>query len=387
MNHTRIRLVRQLLTEPRTCVLAYLCKLETSGGSGRKRSVLPAFNPERDNVRHASIGRSPQPKRESKVRDGSERRAFQIFNCNVLRLQPVEVRFFTQKARVMSDVTGKAGQAAKKKIYVKREGIKGIISHALRYRGGKSLTFQLLRHCVLAAVPDLPVGSDLQRIATMQKRLQDQYRTLIAADPDNRLKYTYCANCPPCGVIANPPTRVCNRPNVCPWCFVRRRLKLMCKALLEVSEEKRKMLMPLCWARDFQRESDIAFFCSGTGPHVWCKATRTTQLLAPRIVNQVLGFRQLIFQLVPKDVQLAVICSKRPIRGLAARLHAAADQEAEASGLIKTLTKLKGGAWQPICLAPNVELFSALWRINSNTKQRWLRITKNEETPNDDRKP
>ena len=159
----------------------------------------------------------------------------------------------------------------------------GKIEHVLRFCG-ETTALWLLRGCVFRSFPAEYSTSDIVRAYGLQRAFQQQYFRLTTENPNRVLEYAYRLNCPPVGFSVSPMTRRCSNPRVCPWCYVLRRLLPVYDALMEVPEEIRKSQDILIWRRFLPYSTaDLPFLRSNYGPHQWCEALVTAQLVIPFI--------------------------------------------------------------------------------------------------------
>lgn len=126
---------------------------------------------------------------------------------------------------------------------------KATIGHKLANIDHPTIESKLVDSCVLkrVAVPESasqrsPEQQRLAKIHLLQAYFRYQMYNLITDEPHNRYEHTYALNCRPAGVWASPKTKFCTNPRICPWCFVRRQLVPMFKALDAVPTEKTSKL-------------------------------------------------------------------------------------------------------------------------------------------------
>lgn len=154
--------------------------------------------------------------------------------------------------------------------------LKGLVTHRLVAKT-KNIKQDLFESCILVRYEDIKLNKDnpIACMTYIQKAMQYQYLRLIKFLPEEALKIIYNANCCPCGFFVKPSTQVCNRPDVCPWCYIRRRLYPAYKALtMDVDPEKYDLLC-------FPHLS--GFYTGRNHPHYWFKAKVTVQLEQPSL--------------------------------------------------------------------------------------------------------
>lgn len=185
--------------------------------------------------------------------------------------------------------------------------------HKLKF-AGDSVNLKLLRRVVLRLKKPLSRPRDEIFATSLQRLLQWQYLRAMRFRPDNRREYTYSRNCMPVGYNASPVTNTCNNPKMCPWCFVRLRLRPIYTALMTVPAEIRKESNLCLVGLDYRFgvKPTLIFPPTKKGFHGLVKAHVTAQMLVPRL-NRVEELVQThyIFQVVPKDVDAKAIYTQR----------------------------------------------------------------------------
>lgn len=166
-----------------------------------------------------------------------------------------------------------------------------------------SPSLKLLRACIFNAMPKDYGTTDVVRVQILQQVYRNQFYRAITATPEKRRPYTYGLNCPPCGFNAQPKTKTCKNPKICPWCFVRLRLIKTYRALLEVPANSRKGHQLIVWRRIVSDNGKLPFLRANYGPHTWCKALVTVQIVVP-FVNEHASQGQTKIQLCHAGVQV-----------------------------------------------------------------------------------
>lgn len=189
----------------------------------------------------------------------------------------------------------------------------------------KSPSLFLLRHCVLDKMSQDYGNTDLAKAQVLLKAYRNQYYRPITAQPENRRAYTYALNCLPCGFNALPKTKTCKNPKVCPWCFVRLRLVKAYRALLKVPSSVRDDYQIVVWRRFVLDDGKLPFLRSNYGPHTWCDALVTVQMVVPFVNDQVPEGQLKVqlchagIQVVPKHCvlqeKMSRLCIRQPFQG------------------------------------------------------------------------
>jgi hypothetical protein len=165
------------------------------------------------------------------------------------------------------------------------------IRHKLKYPDKHLKEFPFVDLCILCdiPVPKKAINCDwktkqIAKLYSLQKRYRGQLYRIIAADPGNRLAYTYQLNCFPIGVLVYPKTKTCNESKLCPWCRVRRVIMPVRDALMAIPTDQRSKFKLVGWVRDLPFSADIqSTFLPKSGPHLWAKAAVTTQTITPTL--------------------------------------------------------------------------------------------------------
>lgn len=154
--------------------------------------------------------------------------------------------------------------------------LKGLVTHQPIAKT-KDIKQTLFESCVLARYSSEKIDktNPMACMKYIQKAMQYQYLRVIRKYPDEALKLIYDANCCPCGFVVQPSTQVCNQPDVCPWCYIRRRLVPAYKAL--TVESKPGMHELLCIP------SLQGFYTGRKHPHYWFNAKVTVQIGLPTL--------------------------------------------------------------------------------------------------------
>jgi hypothetical protein len=162
--------------------------------------------------------------------------------------------------------------------------LKGVIKHKLTYTYVSS-GLKLLKSNVLLS-KGLKASDPRSATKLLQRQLQFQYLRLIEKQglkSQDLLRATYALNCCPVGFLANPVTRLCMKPLICPWCFVRLRLQPIYDLVTGYTPEKLANLRLVGWFRPFTWGQSLPFFDRRAGPHLWYSAAATAQYVVPSV--------------------------------------------------------------------------------------------------------
>ena len=254
--------------------------------------------------------------------------------------------------------------------------LSGSVQHVLKFRK-ETPTLRLLRYCVLRTFAPPYDPSDRVRTYALQHACRQQYLRLMIVDPARVLEYTYRLNCPPVGFSVSPTTRRCYNTRVCPWCFVLRRLLPVYNALMRVPPAIRLQQDVLVWRRILPyTPHDLPFFRSNYGPHQWCQALVTAQMIIPftNDRNDHLQLRHVGIQIVPSESdceqQLVRRCVKpawefRRFKG------------AQTVSILSAMSISMQMPWLDLFDARNLHQFQAL--LDGVKKSRLMRITQYKE--------
>lgn len=152
----------------------------------------------------------------------------------------------------------------------------------------------------------------------------------LCADIRHRqlLKIIHSANCPPVGFKSEPKMFHCQNIRLCPFCFIRYRVKPIYERVLALGDETLSSSKLVVWRRRMAITDKPPFFDRRTGPHVWFDAHLTSQLVVPfvrlaKLKEPVEGRRITIdhvglpliyhigIQVVPDTVDLNVLYRKK----------------------------------------------------------------------------
>ena len=237
----------------------------------------------------------------------------------------------------------------------------------------ETTALRLLRDGVLRVFLPPHNQSDIARTYALQWACQQQYFRLMTADPERVLEYTYCRNCPPVGFSVSPMTRRCGNSGVCPWCFVLRRLLPVYDALIEVPKEIRLQQDVLVWRRALPyTPTDLPFFRSDYGPHQWCQALVTAQLVIPFIAytTSKLQLNHVGIQIVPRESD----CEKQLVRRIIQpALQVRRFNGATADNIIQAMSVSLHLPWMALADFENKLQFELL--LDGFKKSRLMRIT------------
>ena len=237
----------------------------------------------------------------------------------------------------------------------------------------ETTALRLLRDGVLRVFLPPHNQSDIARTYALQWACQQQYFRLMTADPERVLEYTYCRNCPPVGFSVSPMTRRCGNSGVCPWCFVLRRLLPVYAALMQVPKAIRLQQDVLVWRRVLPyTPNDLPFFRSDYGPHRWCQALVTAQLVIPFInyTTSHLLLHHIGIQIVPSESD----CEKQLVRrSVKPGLHVQRFKGAPGSNIIRAIALNLQLPWLELLDARNLLQFQTL--LDGFKKSRLMRIT------------
>jgi hypothetical protein len=262
---------------------------------------------------------------------------------------------------------------------------KATITHKLLLSKKQPVDFVLLRECFLRLLPNPAYNKDypnanknLSQIYLLQSAYRSQMYRLIAADKQNRLNYTYQLNCRPAGVWANPRTKFCFQNRQCPWCATRQIVSVY-RALVATPAEIKQQSKLVGWVRDLPyNASDLPFFSGKYGPHQWCDARVTVQIVVPRLVYTDavnLVFRHIGLQYVPAGLDYPAALTKRLRRfGCNNVKFLQPNPEDKKSVTLQLLRQAFQFNWLLLFQPEHLPLFQAL---NMDfKKQRFVRINK-----------
>ena len=250
--------------------------------------------------------------------------------------------------------------------------LSGNIKHVLTHRK-ETTALRLLRDGVLRVFLPPHNQSDIARTYALQWACQQQYFRLMTDDPKRVLEYTYRRNCPPVGFSVSPETRRCSNPRVCPWCYVLRRLLPVYDALMEVPEEIRKSQDILIWRRFLPYSTaDLPFLRSDYGPHQWCEALVTAQLVIPFIHERThqLQLSHVGVQLVSSESDGEQQLVRRSVRPV---LEVRRFKGATSGRIIKAMSVILHLPWLALADFQNQLQFQTL--LDGFKKSRLMRIT------------
>jgi hypothetical protein len=175
--------------------------------------------------------------------------------------------------------------------------IKGLVTHKIVAKT-KDIKQALFESCILVRYSDqkLDKTNPMACMTYIQKAMQYQYLRLIKQYPEDALKLIYDANCCPCGWVLKPSTQVCNLPDVCPWCYIRRRLYPAYNALTKDVDPEKYGLLCFPYGQKF--------YTGRNHPHYWFKAKVTVQIEPPnlKLLLPDHSHRVVLLSVVPKEV-------------------------------------------------------------------------------------
>ncbi len=182
--------------------------------------------------------------------------------------------------------------------------MKGAIKHRFATPEFPALA-RVARVCVTDPIVADPsttsIKSTLSATLALQFAIRGHYFQATKFNPSKVRKYAYALNCPPSTFHVTPYTNLCKNSRVCPWCFSRRMFKVFC-VLTKPPLKIRKSSKLLLWRRDCRVTDGLPFLPSTRGPHQWCDASVTVQLMLPIFNPHIQSFhlRHIGIQVVPK---------------------------------------------------------------------------------------
>jgi hypothetical protein len=240
----------------------------------------------------------------------------------------------------------------------------------------KSPSLRLLRNCVLSEMPKDYGSTDLAKTQVLLKAYRNQYYRAITADPSKRRPYTYALNCLPCGFTTHPQTKTCKNPRVCPWCFVRLRLVKAYRALLAVPDWARDGHQVVAWKRLVLDDGKLPFLRANYGPHTWCDALVTVQMVVP-FVNESVTQGQPKVQLCHAGVQVVPeSCNLKKELGrycIQPPLKAGKFGEVTPANVVKALAGLLPLEWMALYRDYNLDAFEYL--VHGFKRSQLIRIS------------
>ena len=237
-------------------------------------------------------------------------------------------------------------------------------------------SLKLLRQCILDEMPKDYGRTDLAKTQVLLKAYRGQYYRAITATPEKRRPYTYALNCPPCGFEVHPKTKTCRNPKVCPWCFVRLRLVKAYRALLAVPNWAREGHQLIAWRRHVLDDGKLPFLRANYGPHTWCDALVTVQMVVPFVNESVTQGQpkvQLIhagIQIVPKNCDLRKELGRYCIRPA---LKTRNFGEVTPSSVMKALAAVLRVEWMALYRNYNLDAFEYL--VHGFKRSQLIRIS------------
>lgn len=240
----------------------------------------------------------------------------------------------------------------------------------------KSPSLSLLRHCLLDQMGHTYGYTDLAKTLVLQKLYRSQYYRAITADPTKRRPYTYALNCPPCGFNTHPKTKTCKNPKVCPWCFVRLRLLKAYRALLKVPTSARKGYHVVAWRRLALDNGKLPFLRANYGPHTWCNAHVTVQMVVPFVNEHVAQGQSKVqlchvgIQVIPKHCDFSKELSRYCIRPA---LQGKVLGDVSPENVLKAIASALKFEWRAIYRNYNLDAFEYL--VDGFKRSQLIRIS------------
>ena len=224
-------------------------------------------------------------------------------------------------------------------------------------------SLMLLRYCILDGMPKDYGNTDLAKTQVLLKAYRGQYYRAITATPEKRRPYTYALNCPPSGFEVHPTTKTCKNPKVCPWCFVRLRLVKAYRALLAVPNWAREGHQIVAWQRIVLDNEKVPFLRANYGPHTWCDALVTVQMVVP-FVNEHVPQGQPKVQLIHAGIQIVPEnCNLKKELGrycIQPPLQSGKFGEVTPANVVKALAAVLRLGWMALYRDSNLEAFEYL---------------------------
>lgn len=251
--------------------------------------------------------------------------------------------------------------------------IKGRVGHELKIIDRKTIGFRLLKTCVLRRMVNSAQRFEVEMAKSLQRDLQYQNYRLLRKNPNKRLALTYRLNCRPVGFSTEPWTRVCNRARFCPWCFVRRRLLPAYKALMSVPKDIRVDSQVIGWRRMLPLTDRLPFFQANYGPHQWCNAKASVQIVMPWFhpENDRLIYYHCGLQIVSRDCLFRDALTRRAVEPA---LESGNCPQAFSDDVVKIISDTMALPWTDLFCAERFEQFEKLVEVSEISAPRLLRI-------------
>jgi hypothetical protein len=260
--------------------------------------------------------------------------------------------------------------------------LKGVVLHKFLPPVKSQVSFRLLCDCVLSPMLEYKDRSHTAKAVVLQRSLRQQYFRLMNFNAESKLRSVYRLNCCPAGFDVTPVTRFCNRPQICPWCFVRRWLLPTYLALHEVPKTIRETHALVAWRRIEFNKKEPSFFASNYGPHQWCNALVTVQLGFPWLYfsskkgKTFPSHYHVGFQIVPKSCDVVAALNRRAV---SPALWIVREPKAQTESIFKVISQMLALSWLPLYTLENFEFFANAVMSSNSKSKRLLRITPYQE--------
>lgn len=161
------------------------------------------------------------------------------------------------------------------------------IHHEIKKSAARADLNLLTQHTVIGSLDDKKFSSSpVYRAKVLQNQYRFQMWRWITQHPERKYEGTYAMNCPPSGFLVRPKTKYCYEAEVCPWCFVRRRVVPVFKAIQAVPREVRQGNQVVSLRFEHAPTEELPFFRRDRGPHAWSGSLATVQTLTSSIVPE-----------------------------------------------------------------------------------------------------
>jgi len=251
------------------------------------------------------------------------------------------------------------------------EPLKGTVRHTLSKMDPHPIQW-ITRKCILE-----PNDKDARKhwhtsASDIQRLMQFQYYRAITRYPERRRELTYALNCRPSGFKTAPYTQACKLRRVCPWCFSRGLLSVY-DALLEPDAKIQNLHSLLLWKRRLTPGINLPFFRPDRGPHAWCKALVTAQIVVPfyHQPSDAIMMEHIGFQIIPKDIDYAKLLKRNTVHP---ELNCIQLKSATPSTIVKAFGVCLSFNWTDLYLKANLDRFIEL--LDGYKNQRMVRVSR-----------
>ena len=251
------------------------------------------------------------------------------------------------------------------------EPLKGTVSHNLSQMDPHPIQW-ITRKCILESVDKNARKHWHTTASDLQRSIQFQYYRTITRYPERRLPLTYALDCRPSGFNATPFTQACQIRRVCPWCFVRSLLPVY-DALLEPDVKIQNLHSFLLWKRRLTPWVKLPFFRPDRGPHAWCKALVTAQIVMPfyHQPSNAIMMEHVGFQIIPKGTDYENLLKRSTIHP---ELTCIQLKSATPATIVKAFGATLNFNWSDLYLADNLDYFIQL--LDGFKHQKMVRLSR-----------